>query len=169
MIRGILKNDPQLLTRESWGPIFWNLFHRLAEYSGCFPDVVRNDDELYAWTNIMKYQKGVMPCALCSNHFDAYVKKNPLATIKKLRGTERKEFLRRWVYNIHSEVNARKQVANPVSYEMLEGMYKGQKVVDLVKSLETMMNYAVEKKQATYASVVQWKNNLAKLRGLYGI
>jgi hypothetical protein len=52
---------------------------------------------------------------------------------------------------------------------MLEGMYKGQKVGDLVKSLETMMDYAVEKKQATYASVVQWKNNVAKLRGLYGI
>jgi hypothetical protein len=56
MIRGPTQNQGHLLTREYWGPIFWKLFHSLAEYSGSFKDVVRNDDELFAWTNIMKYQ-----------------------------------------------------------------------------------------------------------------
>ncbi len=161
--------NSQILSRESWGPIFWKLFHRLAEYSGCFRDVVRNDDEMLAWIQIIKYQSKVMPCALCCTHFEEYARKYPLLEIKTLRGLDRKAFLRRWVYNIHSDVNARKNVANTVSYEMLEGMYKGQKVGDLVKSLEAMMDYAVEKKQVSYTSAIQWKNQVAKLRGLYGI
>ncbi len=161
--------NSQMLSRESWGPIFWKLFHRLVEYSGCFRDVVRNDDEMFAWNQIMKYQSKVMPCALCCIHFEEYVRKHSLLEMKTLRGLDRKTFLRKWVYTIHSEVNTRKEVANPVSYEMLEGMYKGQKVGDLVKQLETMMDYAVEKKQVGYSSVIQWKNQVAKLRGLYGI
>jgi hypothetical protein len=89
--------------------------------------------------------------------------------MKALRGLDRKSFLRSWVYNIHCEVNQRKQVPNPVAYDSLEGMYKGQKVGDNIKQLESMMDYAVEKKQAQFTSVIQWKNNIAKLRGLYGI
>lgn len=169
MIRGPTQNQGHLLTREYWGPIFWKLFHSLAEYSGSFKDVVRNDDELFAWTNIMKYQHEIMPCALCCNHFRDYVRKQPLLAMKALRGLERKTFLRSWVYNIHCEVNQRKQVPNPVAYDSLEGMYKGQKVGDNIKQLESMMDYAVEKKQAQFTSVIQWKNNIAKLRGLYGI
>ena len=52
---------------------------------------------------------------------------------------------------------------------MLEGMYKGQKIGDIVKQLELVLDYAVEKKQVQFTSVIQWKNNIAKLRGLYGI
>ncbi len=169
MIRGPPQNQNHLLTREYWGPLFWKLFHSLAEYSGCFKDVVRNDDEFMAWTQIMKYQTEVMPCALCCNHFKEYIRKQPFVTMKPLRGLDRKSFLRQWVYNIHCEVNNRKKVPNSVSYEMLEGMYKGQKIGDIVKQLELVLDYAVEKKQVQFTSVIQWKNNIAKLRGLYGI
>lgn len=161
--------QPQMLSREYWGPLFWKLFHSLAEYSGSFKDGVRNDDELFAWSNIMKYQHQIMPCALCCTHFREYVYKQPLNNMKALRGLERKSFLRLWVYNIHCEVNSHKQVPNNITYEMLENLYKGQKVGDYVKQLELVLDYAVEKKQAQFASVIQWKNNIARLRGLYGI
>ena len=61
-----------------------------------------------------------MPCKICRKHYSEWKLAHPLKTLGlgDFRGN-----LRRWLYELHENINKRKGAKSPV-FEEVEGMYK---------------------------------------------
>ena len=107
----------------TWGPLFWRVLHTIAEQVGKNKPPFMQADEVSRWIVFMKTVGGSLPCAVCREHYQAALKKYPLADLATLRGPAFRTAAKRWVWGIHQDVNGRKNVVG-ITYEDLEEKYK---------------------------------------------
>lgn len=156
------------LLREWWGPRFWKILHTLAEYSGTRSSVIIENDEADLWTILLKGQAFVMTCALCKSHYiNWYISHKPV-DLRTLKGPERKEYLRKWLWACHNNVNKNSQKEIFPEERLLE-VYKKEPNSEIIKEIYEMFRMALERSQLKLEDVNRWKNSVIKLRMIYSL
>lgn len=156
------------LKREWFGPRFWKILHSLAEKSGVISDPVLQLDEQEAWILLIQSIPGCMPCLQCRKHFLEWIRLHPFSGVRNKKGTERREFIRSWLYNLHSNVNQRSQKEISINLEDCNRLYTAVIIEDSVKELSEMFRIGLLHSRVNHEDVEKWKRTLIRLRILYG-
>jgi hypothetical protein len=86
----------------AWGYPMWRVLHSLTELSGAQINKFLDQDEYYAWKSVLNILHTCLPCALCREHYSGWVQENPYEPIISLSGSERKNALRKWLFDLHN-------------------------------------------------------------------
>lgn len=112
------------MSPSSWGPPLWKLLHGLAEYLGNQYVPMMASDEAHEIVFILKDIEKIMPCALCRKHYQQYRKAHSIEHFHNMRGYQLRESVRKWLYNLHEEVNTSRDIQSNITLEMLPELYK---------------------------------------------
>lgn len=98
---------------EFFGPSLWRAMHAISfTYPPNAPHDIRKK-----YIDFYISLGTVIPCPSCAKHYSDYMKKNPITA-------DGPGDLSKWVYDLHSDVNARNKKPNP-SYEEVKEFYTG--------------------------------------------
>ena len=106
-----------------WGPPLWRLLHILAEQTGKSKLKVVQEDEVRRWIQMMRAVEHVMPCALCRGHYKEWITRHSLNGLLTLRGVAFREEARKYLWQLHENVNTGKQMSSGISLADCEKMY----------------------------------------------
>jgi hypothetical protein len=87
----------------TWGYPMWRVLHGLVEKSGRQTNKFLDDDEFYAWKSVLNILHTCLPCNLCRDHYSGFVREHPYDDIIARRGAERREGLRKWLFDLHNQ------------------------------------------------------------------
>ena len=99
-----------------WGPHLWIILHSCTEKIGAVNLKRLPQEEQRIWINLLGSLRYSLPCPHCKKHYTEYFNKHPIRTFNK-------EFIRSWLYNLHSEVNIRTNKINTLVLEQLPEKY----------------------------------------------
>lgn len=109
----------------SWGPPLWMLLHSVAERIGFLNTILLATDESNEIFFLLSSVDKIMPCSLCRLHYKEWRKTKPITALSKLRGSELRYAVRKWLYDLHEDVNTRKKRnSSGIMMEMLPELYK---------------------------------------------
>lgn len=151
--------------RMAWGPLLWTILHTAAEHLGNPRPALMQTDEVNRWIFLLKAVENAMPCPICRGHYKEWLKKNPVTQFTTLRGVALRDRARRWLYDLHEEVNAGKKIVSGITLDALPGMYTTLKTYQ-----ETVDKFiAITKESIQYGHVKadglwQFRSNLHYLR-----
>ncbi len=111
-------------SNKDWGHPLWQLLHGLAEYIGNQYIPMMAADEAHEIVFILKDIEKIMPCALCRAHYQTYRKTHSIDVFQQMRGYQLREAVRKWLYNLHEEVNTSREIQSNITLEMLPELYK---------------------------------------------
>ena len=120
-----------MVSPAEWGPNAWMLLHGLAERVGNQPNLTTIRDEQNEIRFTLKDFWALLPCKTCQLHYKEWVRKNPPDIFASKNGGYLQEDMRLWVYNLHNEVNSRREINVAFPESSLEETYG---TVDLRKS-----------------------------------
>jgi hypothetical protein len=112
------------MSSKAWGPPLWKLLHGIAETLGNQVVPMLATDEAHEIVFLLRDVEKIMPCQLCRTHYRAWRKDHPLEDIDRLRGFMLKTAVRKWLYDLHEEVNKGKGIESGLQLEQMEEMYK---------------------------------------------
>jgi hypothetical protein len=98
---------------EFFGPAMWKTLQSIAFN---FPDKA-TPEQRKDYIDFFKSVGPVIPCPSCSNHYQEYIKKNPI-------DAENTESIARWVYDLHDTVNKKNNKKSP-SFDAIKNDYTG--------------------------------------------
>ena len=158
-----------------WGPHLWKMLHWLVERSGQQKARLLQDDELVAWTQLLKLLSKTLPCALCKGHYTAYMKTHfdldILKSTPPLIENKRRDLLRRWIWELHEDVNHRREcVANTVPYELLESIYGAKTAINFSEERERFYEILLRAQRQHIVErddVLIMKRIISSLYGIY--
>jgi hypothetical protein len=156
------------LSREAWGPRFWKILHTLAESSGHQTHLITSNDEADMWILLLKSQANAMPCELCKKHYIEWYLKNRPDHLHEIRGEERRNWIRGWLYGCHNRVNEMNGKESP-PFENLPLLYP---IISLKKEYQEilgMFQLAHNKRQLKPEETIKWRNAVMRLRAMAGI
>lgn len=112
------------MSKKEWGPHLWKILHTLGESLGNQPTAWLSTDEANEIVFILRDVEKVMPCQLCRQHYNAYRKTHPLEQLNTLRGWSLREGVRKWLFELHEQVNKDRGVESGITLEMIPDLYK---------------------------------------------
>ena len=153
----------------SWGPVLWSILHTSAEHLGKPMHPLIQTDETNRWVFLLKSVEEAMPCKLCRKHYGEWLKQHPLSQFSALRGPALRERARKWLYDLHENVNKSNTVVSGITLEALPEMYKSlagyQAQIELfVKLSKESVQQGLVKAEGPW----QFRNHLHYLRKLTG-
>ena len=135
-----------------WGPVFWALLHGLAERAGSAPMPGLCPDEMRAWNGLLSTLHKTLPCDDCRKHLANYVLLNPVVIPEQ--HSELKEYVIRWLYNLHESVNMR--LGKPsFLFEELKGEYGTVPLRNQYEVANVLIKRSV---QGTMVPLLSWNN-----------
>lgn len=152
----------------AWGPVLWKMLHGLAERIG---RVVANQllqDEKLTWINILSKLPEIIPCDECRQHYKAYLLTTPITAMKTLAGPDLALFVRTWLWNLHSNVDARLKKPT-VAFTDLPGLYVGLNLDIQFNTLNRLEKKAVQDGQVKYNSWMLYTKYFRSLLSNYGL
>jgi hypothetical protein len=156
------------LQREAWGPRYWRILHTMAELSGQFTNTIMSNDEADAWVILLKSQAFVMPCKICKTHYLEWFNSNKVDKLRKLNGNERKDYIRKWLWECHKRVNIMNEKETP-ELDTLPELYPRQSIEKEVREIIAMLQLAISTQQLLYEDVKRWKLVIHRLRTMYSL
>lgn len=99
-----------------WGPHLWIILHSAAEWIGTKTLKKLPQEEVRIWRGLLSSLRYSLPCPVCKKHYTAYLQTTAPTTISQ-------EFIRSWLYKLHSDVNARTDKPNTITIEQLNEIY----------------------------------------------
>ncbi len=100
----------------------WRVLHSLAEKTGNQINKFLDEDEFYAWKSVLNILHTCLPCNLCREHYSGFVRENPYDGIIVLKGAERRDALRKWLFDLHNQAPMVSDCPRP-TLDMLPGLY----------------------------------------------
>lgn len=141
-----------------WGPALWSILHHCTERIGMIPS--NSAEEVKIWTVFLLHLQKNLPCVKCQTHYAAYYQKTGPPVITK-------EGVRRWLYELHSDVNKRLGKAN-LEYDALEPLYSQPfDFKQMVAIIKTQLEYNIRLKQITSADMEKFIKELNDFRRFY--
>jgi hypothetical protein len=67
--------------------------------------------------------ENTMPCALCRGHYKEWVAKYPLNELSSLRGLAFREAARKYVWQLHENVNMSRNISSGISLDKCAELY----------------------------------------------
>ncbi len=140
---------------KEWGPLFWGVLHTAAEQLGKPRAPINQIDEVNTWILLLKSVEVAMPCQMCREHYHGWLASHPAAAFSPLRGIPLREAARKWLYDLHEDVNRRREVVSGISMEQLPLLYGSldgfqKKVEALVGALKLGVQYGRVMMEGTY-------------------
>lgn len=143
-----------------WGPRLWILLHGGVEKMGFTTIRSILDDQRREFILVLKTLEGIMPCALCRNHFREYRIKH---SIDKLP-TDPSEFKiasRTWLFNLHEAANERTTASRSITLDMIPDLYCSLDLVRTSQELYRMLEGAVRVRAIEGDLVKKFKTHYA--------
>jgi len=73
-------------------------------------------EEIRIWSGLLSSLRFSLPCPACKKHYSDYYASHPILEYTR-------SFLRRWLFDLHQQVNARINKASPFTIEDLPAFY----------------------------------------------
>ena len=156
-----------------WGPHLWRMLHWLAEHVGTQKSPILINDETTSWKRLLKLLQVIIPCALCKGHYTEYYNKHSeIAALDALpNGPERRDLLRRWLWELHEAVNTRREIApeNHVTFESLTEVCSHIDFPSERDKFYAVLTRALHQNIVGRENVIQFRNAVITLYGLYRV
>ena len=154
MVCGCKKNvQPREVPSElQWGPALWILLHSLAEKSGKSATRNGQNDEKYAWRNLITNLQYVIPCNECKDHFIQYKAENPFPDPFAVPYTELNQKIRTWFFNLHTHVNQTYKSEEPISEPLFDESLFIEEIADAVPTTLDDTTVTIDCLQELYGS-----------------
>lgn len=156
-----------------WGPHLWRMLHWLAEHVGTQKSPILINDEATSWKKLLKLLQVVIPCALCKGHYTEYYNTHfdAAALETQPNGPERRDLLRRWLWELHEDVNNRREVApeNRVPFESLTEVCSQIDFPTERDKFYSVLTRALHQNIVGRENVIQFRNTIVTLYGLYRV
>ncbi len=145
----------------TWGTALWSILHHCTERIGTIPLSDRQMEQ-NVWKQLLDYLKKSLPCIKCRTHYTMYYERKGPPEVKR-------ESIRRWLYDLHSDVNVRLQKPN-LPYEVLEGFYAGPfSFKENLDIIEQQGKIALRLKWYTAHQLKQFLTYLKHLQHMYSL
>jgi hypothetical protein len=120
-----------------WGPKYWIFLHSLVEKIGCRQNLkkLQEDDETRYVIQIFNAVLLTMPCIICRKHYKEWLIKHSLKNFSKIRGIALRILMRKWLWDLHVDVNISKKVDNQIGLDEIEGIYSIINVQDALQNI----------------------------------
>lgn len=119
-----------------WGVPLWKILHGTAEKIGYIQNSLMSQDEMREMLFLLNAVEAIMPCDLCRKHYKEWRAKHPISSwpeILKGQPGEFRERMRRWLWELHENVNRSKGGEISLPFEKLPELYGS---VELKKEYE---------------------------------
>lgn len=110
--------------KKPWGFPLWCILHGLIEKIGNQTIPMLINDEAIEILFVLHNVEFIMPCSLCSKHYKEWKNKYPLNAYSKLRGVTLQIALRKWLYDLHENVNNDRNITSGINIDNLPLLYK---------------------------------------------
>ena len=161
--------DLHAVNPSEWGPHLWRILHWLAEQVGNQKSKILQGDEINAWKKLFRIVANIVPCAMCKGHYLEYLKANiDVEKIGFVEGDERREFIRRWLWELHEDVNKRREVQGIPFDSLSEICGSIDFIVERDALYEALMR-ALRKNIVTRDNITQFKTAINTLFGMYRV
>ena len=128
-----------------WGPLLWQMLHGCAEKLGRAPNTLIFQDHRREMIFILRYTELIMPCQMCRNHYKEWRTKHPIDQFPDTQN-EFREAVRKWLYDLHEEVNQSHSKAGLIKIEDLPKKYGGFDLKDVGQRFFQLMDRALRLK-----------------------
>ncbi len=135
---GIPKNN-------EWGPLLWQMLHGVAEKLGSAPNHMIFMDHRREMIFILRYVETIMPCSLCRSHYAAWRTSHPIDKLPETQA-EFRQAVRKWLFDLHEDVNQSRGFSSGLTLDQLSMMYKGYDLKELGKQFEFLLQRALRLK-----------------------
>ena len=149
-----------------WGPPIWRIMHATSLKAGNVALPSMREDEMRAWVSLIPALGYMLPCPDCREHFTTWIAAHPIKPLLSVPYSEKGEWIRRWLYDLHSDVNRRLGKTN-MAYEDLATTYRSVNVPETLKILDSMMLRAMKLGGASLLKYKEWLKQIGMLRGVY--
>ena len=157
-----------MTTKKDWGPHLWKILHGLAESLGNQTVAFLATDEAHEVVFLLRDVDKIMPCALCRSHYNNWRRGHPLEEIDRLRGPSLREGVKRWLYDLHEDVNKRNNITSNIPYEQLTDIYKPVDIRTEWAAFFTKIKLTTEIGISSPAALTTFHRHLGALRKLVG-
>jgi hypothetical protein len=152
-----------------WGPLLWKILHWMSLKVGVQKSKILQDDETNSWSQLFKGLGNILPCALCRTHYKEYYTKH--IDIKLLKtcgeGEPKRLLISKWLYDLHENVNERKNVNSGITFESLDELYKDTNFNEVRTQFSEILLRALQQNIVAREHVLQWKTIISQLYGIY--
>jgi hypothetical protein len=91
------------------------ILHSSAERIGIPKHGRLPQEENRLWAGLLSSLQYSLPCPICKKHYTAFIASNPISPTK--------EFIRNWLFRLHSEINTRNGKEQPVTIDKIPEIY----------------------------------------------
>lgn len=152
----------------AWGPILWAILHGLAERAGKVPFAQYYPDERVQWTKIFGALAKTIPCPTCKEHYETYLKENPIGGLKDMNNADLYTYVRTWFWELHNWVDG--SLEKPLfPFENLATTYKSVQFRQLLRQLDAPMTLAIKIRGTQLLGYKEFVKCVIVLLSLYGI
>lgn len=99
-----------------WGPNLWTILHSSAERIGNPQHSRLQQEETRLWTGLLNSLQYSLPCPVCKKHYSVYLNSNSVNKVNR-------EFIRIWLFNLHSDINARTGKTQTIAIDKIPEIY----------------------------------------------
>jgi hypothetical protein len=153
---------------KEWGTPLWKILHGLTESLGQQTVPMLATDEAHELVFLLRDLEKVMPCALCRSHYHSWRKDNPIDIFSHMRGVQLRDAVRKWLYDLHENVNRSRQVESGITLEMLPDMYRSVEIKKEWAEFFAKMKLSTEVGLVSQTLLTNFHRHLAVLRKLVG-
>lgn len=150
-----------------WGPRVWSVLHGLSLRAGTVTLDLMKADEMRAWEKILLTTGPMLPCEHCREHYAQWLIENPIKPFTLLPYTEKGEWIRLWLYNLHSTVNRQLGKKNLYISEVRD-RYGNVNITEELKTLDILITRALKVGGGTsLLKYKEWLKHIGMVRSLY--
>lgn len=157
------KNMPR-----EWGNPLWKMLHSITESLGKQTNSMLSTDEAHEIVFLLRDLEKIMPCALCRKHYNVWRKDHPLEKLAALRGPSLREEVRKWLYDLHENVNRDRGLISGVTIEQIPELYKDIDIRTEWGKFFEQMKTSAEIGQVSQTVLQNFHRHLGILRKLLG-
>lgn len=159
---------PAYPENKEWGPFVWSILHALAERATNIITPLYENDERRAWIGLLQTTGPMLPCSDCRTHYTEWIASHPLSTLLTIPKEQMRDWIRRWLYNIHQDVNTRLGKTG-ITFEELSSLYASGNISMEFKLFEMIEKRAIQQQGVNLKAWLAWVKHYRTLTSVYGI
>lgn len=155
-------------SKREWGPPLWKILHGITESLGNQTNAMLSTDEAHEMVFLLRDVDKIMPCALCRGHYNTWRKHHPIEALDRLRGPMLRDAVRKWLYDLHEEVNRRNEITSGLNEDQLREIYLAVDIRTQWADFLTKIKQSTEVGLVSQVALTNFHRHLGLLRKLIG-
>ena len=151
-----------------WGPLLWTILHALAEKAGKPISQIYAEDERRAWIQFFKLTGDIIPCHVCKEHFQIYLKEHPVDELKNIPQSAIRDWVVTWFWEVHNWVNMTLQKPT-FPKDQLAATYGSTNIRTYIKRLESPLKRAIMLSGNQFIKFSEWKAKVLMMLSIFGL